>query len=56
MTFQILLTQILENYDEYEAVEHFDLLETSGDGVLTIKELYMFLLLISAGESKEALE
>jgi Ca2+-binding EF-hand superfamily protein len=55
ITFQNILSNILADYDEFEAVEVFDILETTGDGVLTIKEFYVFALLQAAVESDQAL-
>lgn len=56
ISFQNILSDILENYDEFEAVEIYDVLETSGDGLLTIKEFYVFALLQAAVENDQALQ
>lgn len=55
ITFQSILVNILEEYEEFEAIEIFDVLETTGNGVLTIKEFYVFVLLLAAIESEQAL-
>lgn len=56
ITFTEILSNILTEFDEYEAIEIFDILETSGDGVITIREFYVFILLQSAVENNQALK
>ena len=55
VTFENILSNILYEYDEFEAIEIFDLLETKGDGCITIKEFYIFILLQAAVESNQTL-
>lgn len=56
ITFQNILLNIVEEYDEFEAVEIFDILETTGDGTITIKEFYVFTLLQAAVENDQTLQ
>jgi len=55
ITFQNILSQILDEYDDFDSVEYFDILETTGDGVITVKEFYVFALLQAAIENEQAL-
>lgn len=55
ITFENIVASIFEEYDEFETIEIFDLLETKGDGFLTVKELYVFILLQAAVEDNQAL-
>ncbi|CAI2372355.1 unnamed protein product [Moneuplotes crassus] len=55
-TFQTMLGNILENYDEFEAIEIYDILEPSGGGVISIKEFYVFILLVAAICDEKSLE